>query len=108
MTKKAQHTPEPWNASGTIVRSGIISGEGVIIHQGGRVTDRALANARRIVAAVNACEGISTEALEQSVVKALVEALEKHLAWYRGDTSVNESILVTETIAAIAKARGGE
>jgi hypothetical protein len=33
------------------------------------------ANARRIVAAVNACEGIPTEALEQRVVHELLDAL---------------------------------
>ena len=33
------------------------------------------ANARRIVAAVNACEGISTDALEAGVVAELVAAL---------------------------------
>jgi len=35
------------------------------------------ANARRIVACVNACEGIPTEALEAGVVRELVEALER-------------------------------
>ncbi len=34
------------------------------------------ANARRMVAAVNACQGIGTEALEQGVVRELLEALE--------------------------------
>jgi hypothetical protein len=33
------------------------------------------ANARRICAAVNGCQGISTEALEQGVVRELLEAL---------------------------------
>src|SRR5690606_13994870 len=33
-------------------------------------------NAQRIVACVNACEGIPTEALEAGVVRELVEALE--------------------------------
>ena len=33
------------------------------------------ANARRIVACVNACQGISTESLEGGVVKELVEAV---------------------------------
>ena len=37
----------------------------------------ALENARRIVACVNACAGIPTEELEQGVVQALIEALER-------------------------------
>lgn len=34
----------------------------------------ATANARRVVAAVNACKGISTEALEKGVVQDMVDA----------------------------------
>lgn len=45
-------------------------------------------NARRIAACVNACEGIPTEALEEGVVRELVEALEAlvvELEWEIGE-----------------------
>jgi hypothetical protein len=84
------HTPEPWhyetaysitsifapdptgqNPYGTYVAE--IDGQDV-----GRDTTRAQheANARRIVAAVNACAGIPTQALEQGVVAELLEVLQ--------------------------------
>ena len=37
-------------------------------------------DARRIVACVNACEGIPTEALESGVVRELIEAATRYLA----------------------------
>jgi hypothetical protein len=36
----------------------------------------------------------------------LLEALEKHLAWYGGKTGIDEGELIASTRAAIAKARG--
>ena len=72
-----EHTPEPWhvyNQPGggqTAISSkrthGITEGiafmDAVLI--GPQHSAKRLANARRIVACVNACEGISTEELEQ-------------------------------------------
>ena len=84
------HTPEPWhyqmeylvttisapdqtgeNPYGTYVAE--IDGQDV-----GRFTtsEQHEANARRICAAVNACKGLPTEALEQAVVARLLEALD--------------------------------
>jgi hypothetical protein len=60
------------------------------------------ANARRIVAAVNACEGIGTQALEQGVVSELVEALEDLYNWLTPDWQ--QSSLGDKARAAIAKA----
>ena len=76
----AKWTPEPWVVSDALggVRD-IYSGDRLVAralyHIGSE--DRALveANAHRIVATVNACAGISTEALEGGVVKQLVWAL---------------------------------
>lgn len=51
------HTPEPWRVSGT---GHICAGDKVIPY------DDLKADARRIVACVNACAGIKTEALEGS------------------------------------------
>lgn len=48
----------------------------------------AAANARRIVATWNACEGIPTEALEEGVVREMIEALEAlvdELEWEIGE-----------------------
>lgn len=80
----AAHTSAPWvytldargicglhqanNATGVPVRIG------EIVNKSQREAE---ANARRIIAAVNACEGISTQALEQGVIAELLEALKE-------------------------------
>lgn len=78
--------------------------------------DNAEANASRIVAAVNACEGISTEALEGGVVSELLEALEASAAQLeevyqryleidtRVDANTMETLKLVESV--IRKARG--
>ena len=125
----ALHTPEPWhyetdysittifapdptgqNPCGTYVAE--IDGQDV-----GRFATREQheANGRRIVAAVNACRGISTEALQQGVVCELVEALDRlldQIDTLKGESScIDEDILKGEPYAAaravIAKATGG-
>jgi len=62
------------------------------------------ANARRICAAVNACKGMSTEALEQGAVLQLAEALEDLYNWLTPDWQ--QSSLGDTARAAIAKATG--
>ncbi len=63
------------------------------------------ANARRICAAVNACQGISTEALEHGAVKKLVEAAEA--AWQRAANHEKLTMLeCNQLYAAIAEATG--
>ncbi|UNY40551.1 hypothetical protein KLER11_gp82 [Pararheinheimera phage vB_PsoM_KLER1-1] len=65
MTNQTKHTPEPWTADGNYIRSN----EGdVIAACEGDITPFVIdeANARRIVACVNACDGISTDNLEQN------------------------------------------
>ena len=54
-----------------------IVGYGTIGEIGGGQPDERRANARRIVAAWNACEGLSTEALESGVVRELADVLAK-------------------------------
>uniref|UniRef100_A0A6M3LJR2 Uncharacterized protein n=1 Tax=viral metagenome TaxID=1070528 RepID=A0A6M3LJR2_9ZZZZ len=61
-----------------------------------------IANAHRIVAAVNACKGIPTEALEAGVVADLLAACKA--AMYPGDKTVRE--VQKQLRDAIAKARG--
>ena len=62
------------------------------------------ANARRICAAVNACKGISTEAMEQGVVRQLMEALEDLYNWLTPDWQ--QSSLGDKARTAIAKGAG--
>lgn len=78
-------------------------------------------DARRIVAAINACEGIPTEALEKGIIQHVMDALLEtdHVAKERGDYGLCDSIdgvgkpypsqwlhdLLSE-IATITKVRG--
>jgi hypothetical protein len=83
----AQHTPEPWEWREYVYKDGLM---GYQIFAKFGATDSALVceirpgefpafvwadNFRRIVAAVNACKGIPTEALEDGVISELVERL---------------------------------
>ena len=87
-TKQATaHTPEPWDCDGrtTLYATPDESGEMTMIEVNANVTEAgwdtvafieaiwpgAEANARRICAAVNACKGISTEALERGIIAEL-------------------------------------
>ena len=78
----------------------------------GPVADRK-ANARRICAAWNACEGISTEALEAGVVKDMLGALQAvGQSLGQGDGNDRMTYFVRDTVfaevqAAIARATGG-
>lgn len=83
-----KHTPEPWT-----LESGInhikVWGErqktgAVLIAEVRNESPKSstfgmeqIANADRIVACVNACAGISTEALENGAIKAIIAAFEK-------------------------------
>jgi hypothetical protein len=68
----AHHTPEPWKYRGLQIES---ETEDIaeLYDSGDDASNEA--NARRIVAAVNACKGIPTEALEGGVISELVERL---------------------------------
>lgn len=81
--KRAAHTSEPWKPSGRGIDGGehgydeVVSAEcdpcGWSGCSGARVV-MSEADQRRIVACVNACQGIGTEALEAGVVSGLIEA----------------------------------
>lgn len=65
---KTEHTPEPWATNGTRIESEHSHGwanDGWII--AGLEGPDAEANARRIVACVNVCAGITTEQLEMDI-----------------------------------------
>jgi hypothetical protein len=122
------HTPEPWHYEtdysittifapdptgqdpyGTYVAE--IDGQDV-----GRFASREQheANARRLCAAVNACQGISTEALERGVIRELREALD-YLLTQTVDQDLKYGIGLTEgeqdarakALAALARATPG-
>jgi hypothetical protein len=82
-----KHTPEPWrseiNTDGEAYVQdergctlATVHGRGTLQ---GKILDIREDNARRICAALNACAGISTEALEAGVVAELVEALKRFI-----------------------------
>ena len=109
----AKHTPEPWERNGKRIER---------IYLGMKVSEQveliarvygedSEANARRIVACVNACAGINPKAVPE-----LVEALEAAELWIEETLPVLESMAGGETEgghgllesirAALAKARG--
>jgi hypothetical protein len=66
------------------------------------------ANGRRIVAAVNACRGISTEALQQGVVRELLEVLDYVCATLKLrllDEASNDEVREASAMATAAKAK---
>jgi hypothetical protein len=75
-----KHTKEPWVAEKTLQgRDSSISNRGgktiAIAYKNENIDGDDLANAQRIVACVNACEGITTEALEKGFVECAVREL---------------------------------
>jgi hypothetical protein len=77
-TKQATaHTPEPWYVQPSDYPGGLLIKPipGQVVAQCDQVPEME-ANARRICAAVNACKGISTGALEQGVIQKLLADLE--------------------------------
>ncbi len=87
----SEHTPEPWavfmsNDDEKLLGVGSAeTGEGITDHRGGIWNwddTQGRANARRIVACVNACKGIPTEELEKGTrlfldAKSWLEAAEE-------------------------------
>lgn len=80
------HTPEPWvynSTHGWIEQQGA-AGTRVILCQLWNRHDEtfpnATANAQRIIACVNACAGLSHEALDAGIITDLLAALEAHRA----------------------------
>jgi hypothetical protein len=126
------HTPEPWDCdASTIFYATPDESDGMtMIEVRARVTEAgwdtvafieatwpgAEVNARRIVAAVNACAGIPTQLLEQGVVAELLEAcqyvqphLEEYVHWHhkhQGGCSVEMEQALDLINAVIAKTAG--
>ena len=102
-----QHTPGPWKVSTAnpyavnTVSGGIATAHGTDDANYSEFfpsTEQAKANARRIVACVNACEGINPEA-----VPDLLEALKDAVAAY--DDADLDGAIIRRLRAAIAKAQ---
>jgi hypothetical protein len=74
----AAHTPEPWSVDtndGFLVTADSDGGMVAVTETEDRNDATCHANALRLVAAVNACKGLSTESLERGVVAGLRHAL---------------------------------
>ena len=98
-----KHTKEPWEKSGLNGVYGSKSQQIAVMGDG--EYEEVQANVRRIVACVNACEGMTTEAIERGVIKELLKALK----WARKNLILssrtgNASWDIIEQ--AIAKAEG--
>ena len=65
---KIRHTPEPW----------VVDGRDIVNRTGWKVGSASYSsNSRRIVACVNACEGIPLKALEAGVVREILKECDK-------------------------------
>ncbi len=121
----SEHTPEPWHLGTQLVTNLKIcvrledGGEYVIADTNWNFPDDAKANARRIVACVNACAGVPTELLEDNPApfSRLLEERDELLAALDtlrvafviavGDKSPFAKQALLPADAAIAKAKGG-
>ena len=78
----------------------------------GELTPERLAELRRIVACVNACDGIPTEALESGVVRELIEAATRYLEVMMRESDDDPNCWAEEEFArdklreVLAKVRG--
>lgn len=88
-----KHTPEPWT----------LNCSGVFDPKGERVCDRiAEHDARRMVACVNACRGLPTEALEAHLVEDLVGGLRRaHTLLEKGAASCDGETNMTMDFLAV-------
>jgi hypothetical protein len=98
------HTPGPWHVHNH-VHVHAARGQRIASVQGEFGNPAKNATARRIVAAVNACEGISTEALETNAIMELLQALQNAVARLEGDDEHHPPD-IGQMRAAIAKATG--
>ncbi|MGA2254285.1 MAG: hypothetical protein ABSG53_06445 [Thermoguttaceae bacterium] len=112
-SSRITHTPAPWayrpEEDGKPITNGTVAIAYMDAYQpeeddGGAWEKETEANARRIVAAVNACEGLSTEALELGIVTELLDALQAASDWIDTQTSVPRTAIQASIRAAIAKA----
>ncbi len=115
-SSRITHTPGPWNyrpeEDGKPITNGTIAIAYMDVYQpeeddGGVWEKETEANARRIIAAVNACEGLSTEALELRIVAELRDALQAASDWIDTQTCAPRTDIQARVQAAIGKAASG-
>ncbi len=85
----SEHTKEPWDWYETSDKEHVVirsATEQWLVDIGGDWPEPARSNARRIVACVNACAGLSTEALESGTLGELIKSATK-LARYCAEES---------------------
>ena len=99
----SEHTKGKWEHWPAM--SGIGLAFGVVGDSVGRVflSSQTEANARRIVACVNALEGISTEAIEDGVIQEALEVLDELCQWHNEKTTKHR---YHKANAVLAKLRG--
>jgi hypothetical protein len=101
------HTPETWHVHNHVHIHGP-AGQPIATIQGNFGDAAKIANARRIVAAVNACQGIATESLEQGVVREFLTEIMRLLS--NAEYADGQAIVLTQDCealeAAIAMAKG--
>jgi len=90
-TEMMKHTKEPWVAEKTLQgrNSSISNRRGktiAIAYQNENIDGDDLANAKRIVACVNACEGINDAVIEEGIIE---EALVAYLGTHDRNTTWN-------------------
>jgi hypothetical protein len=90
---ETRHSPEPWRSVASPWNESLSGDQDIFDTHGldaamtvstgfdGKGNDLAAANARRIVACVNALAGIPTEALEAGALRALIEAAQGIFPW---------------------------
>lgn len=109
MTEK--HTAEPWFWCG-----GCLMGKGgeqasmqiMWCDEDDEVSHPSEADARRIVAAINACQNIPTEALEDGVISELVKRLETlAVAVAQEDNWTLLDNAINDLLYSLAKLKGG-
>ena len=127
----SKHTPEPWilGRACTVVSDTPVPGMGgsdAVEYYGGHLIGESIvdANARRIVACVNACAGLPTEQLESSPPGGIINGVAGLIAQRNELLAALEIIAASEEFhgdsfvcdfgtlqgvarAAIAKAKGG-
>ena len=102
-TETMKHTKEPWIAEKTFqYRDSSISDRRgntiAIAYKNKNIDGDDLANAKRIVACVNACEGITNEALEAGVIQSALINFEESLGLEKGEQFCFYDIPVLEDV----------
>ena len=112
-SSRITHTPGPWDYRPEQDGKPITNGALAIAYMdayrpedddGGAWEKESEANARRIVAAVNGCEGLSTESLESGIVAETRDALQAASDWIDTQTLVPRTDIQARLRAVIAKA----